>query len=538
MNNVDPKSVKSCILSGNAILGIELGSTRIKTILIEQDHTPIITGNYDWENRFENHMWTYDIKDIWKGISASYLDMSTRLRSKYEVSLTSVKAIGISAMMHGYMAFNKKGQLLVPFRTWRNTNTGAAADALTKLFHYNIPQRWSIAHLYQAILNAEPHVQDLAYITTLSGYIHKMLTGQRVLGIGDASGMFPVDIATGTFNQTMISQFNALIRDRNYSWKLEEILPSVLQAGTYAGRLTKEGAWLLDPSGCLKPGIPLCPPEGDAGTGMVATNSVAPRTGNVSAGTSVFAMIVLEQELKSVHPEIDMVTTPSGHLVAMAHANNCTSDINAWVELFREFSVLTGHAVDKDTLYPLLYNLALEGDADCGGLLSYGYYSGENVLPLDEGRPLFIRTPDSHFNLANFMKTHLYAALAALKIGMDILTNEEHVKIDAIYGHGGFFKTPIVGQRIMAAALGTSVTVRKTAGEGGAWGIAVLASYLVNNPSDKSLENFLKSVVFSNDDSICLKPYQNEIDGFAQFIHRFKQGLPVEQSAIRQIPSS
>lgn len=535
MNTVDYTSIKECILDGNATLGIELGSTRIKTVLIDKNHQTIATGNADWENKLKDRIWTYDLDDIWNGLASSYLDMSKQVQKTYGITLTTVRAIGISAMMHGYMAFDKNNQLLVPFRTWRNTNTGPAASALTELFRYNIPQRWSIAHLYQSILNNESHVASLAYITTLSGYIHMCLTGQRVLGIGDASGMFPIDISAKDFNKTMISQFNDLVADKNYPWKLEEILPTVLCAGEYAGVLSEKGAAMLDPSGHLTPGIPLCPPEGDAGTGMVATNSVTPKTGNVSAGTSVFAMIVLEHDLKSLHTEIDMVTTPSGDLVAMAHANNCTSDINAWVRLFKEFADLAGYEIDNTTLYSLLYNLALKGEADCGGLLSYGYYSGENILPLDEGRPLFIRTPDSHFNLANFMRTHLYAALAALKIGMDILKNEEHVQVNTVYGHGGFFKTPIVGQRIMAAAMGAPITVRKTAGEGGAWGIAVLASYLTSKESGESLGDYLSRKVFFNDDGICMKPLESDIDGFETFIKRFKKGLPIEQTAINQI---
>ena len=446
-------AVKQTIEAGKAIAGIELGSTRIKTVLIDEDHVPIASGSYDWENKLDGHIWTYSLEDIWKGLQGSYQDMVRDVKEKYGAEVKKLAAIGFSAMMHGYMAFDSQDQLLVPFRTWRNTITGQAADELTKLFQYNIPQRWSIAHLYQAILNGEEHVTDVAYFTTLSGYIHWQLTGQRVLGIGDASGMFPINIQDKDFDSGMIEKFDELVKDKGYPWKLRQIMPQVLTAGEDAGTLTEEGAKRLDPSGALEAGIPVCPPEGDAGTGMAATNSVAVRTGNVSAGTSVFAMIVLEKELSKVHTEIDMVTTPSGSLVAMAHANNCTSDLNAWVSIFREFSEAMGMKVDMNQLFGTLYNKALEGDPDCGGLLSYGYYSGENIIPVDEGRPVFVRTPESRFNLANFMRTHLYAALGALKIGMDILVKEEKIQIDKILGHGGLFKTPGVGQRIMAAAM-------------------------------------------------------------------------------------
>ena len=437
---MNKENVKTLIEAGKAVVGIELGSTRIKAVMIDENHQPVATGSYDWENRLDGHIWTYDLEDIWKGLKASYANMAADVKDKYGTEIKSLAGIGFSA-------FDKEGTLLVPFRTWRNTITGQAAEELTELFQYNIPQRWSIAHLYQAILNKEEHVKDVAYFTTLSGYIHWQLTGQKVLGVGDASGMFPIDPATSDFYDGLIEKFDKLVEDRGYSWKLREIMPKVLCAGDDAGCLTEEGVKLLDPTGTLQAGIPVCPPEGDAGTGMTATNSVAKRTGNVSAGTSVFAMIVLEKELSKVYTEIDMVTTPSGSPVAMAHANNCTSDLNAWVNIFKEYSEAMGMKVDMNTLFGTLYNKALEGDADCGGLLSYGYYSGENIIPIDEGRPVFIRTPNSKFNLANFMRTHLYAALGALKIGMDILVKEEHIQIDKILGHGGLFKTPGVGQR-------------------------------------------------------------------------------------------
>ena len=532
---MNKENVKTLIEAGKAVVGIELGSTRIKAVMIDENHQPVATGSYDWENRLDGHIWTYDLEDIWKGLKASYANMAADVKDKYGTEIKSLAGIGFSAMMHGYMAFDKEGTLLVPFRTWRNTITGQAAEELTELFQYNIPQRWSIAHLYQAILNKEEHVKDVAYFTTLSGYIHWQLTGQKVLGVGDASGMFPIDPATSDFYDGMIEKFDKLVEDRGYSWKLREIMPKVLCAGDDAGCLTEEGVKLLDPTGTLQAGIPVCPPEGDAGTGMTATNSVAKRTGNVSAGTSVFAMIVLEKELSKVYTEIDMVTTPSGSPVAMAHANNCTSDLNAWVNIFKEYSEAMGMKVDMNTLFGTLYNKALEGDADCGGLLSYGYYSGENIIPIDEGRPVFIRTPNSKFNLANFMRTHLYAALGALKIGMDILVKEEHIQIDKILGHGGLFKTPGVGQRIMAAAMQAPVSVMETAGEGGAWGIALLSAYEVGKAEGETLEDYLDNKVFAGNEGSKMEPVPEDVDGFEKFIEQFKQGLSVEQEAIAKI---
>lgn len=532
---MNKENVKTLIEAGKAVVGIELGSTRIKAVMIDENHQPVATGSYDWENRLDGHIWTYDLEDIWKGLKASYANMAADVKEKYGTEIKSLAGIGFSAMMHGYMAFDKEGTLLVPFRTWRNTITGQAAEELTELFQYNIPQRWSIAHLYQAILNKEEHVKDVAYFTTLSGYIHWQLTGQKVLGVGDASGMFPIDPATSDFYDGMIEKFDKLVEDRGYSWKLREIMPKVLCAGDDAGCLTEGGVKLLDPTGTLQAGIPVCPPEGDAGTGMIATNSVAKRTGNVSAGTSVFAMIVLEKELSKVYTEIDMVTTPSGSPVAMAHANNCTSDLNAWVNIFKEYSEAMGMKVDMNTLFGTLYNKALEGDADCGGLLSYGYYSGENIIPIDEGRPVFIRTPNSKFNLANFMRTHLYAALGALKIGMDILVKEEHIQIDKILGHGGLFKTPGVGQRIMAAAMQAPVSVMETAGEGGAWGIALLAAYEVGKAEGETLEDYLDNKVFAGNEGSKMEPVPEDVDGFEKFIEQFKQGLSIEQEAIAKI---
>ncbi|OLS36754.1 xylulokinase [Bacillus sp. MRMR6] len=524
--------VRNAIQSGKTVLGIELGSTRIKAVLIGEDHLPIASGSHDWENKYVNNIWTYSEEDIWKGLQDSYQEMANDVKRRYGVALQTVGAIGFSAMMHGYMTFNQNGQLLVPFRTWRNNITEQASNALTKLFNYQIPQRWSIAHLYQAVLNQEEHVADISFQTTLAGYIHWKLTGQKVLGVGEASGVFPIDLNTKSYNQTMINQFNKQISANNLPWKLEDILPKVLAAGENAGVLTKEGAKLLDVTGELQSGIPLCPPEGDAGTGMVATNSVAKRTGNVSAGTSVFAMVVLEKELSKVYSEIDLVTTPTGNLVAMAHSNNCSSDLNAWVGLFDEFSKVMGMDVDRNKLYGTLYNLGLQGDSDCGGLLAYGYLSGEHITHFEEGRPLFVRSSDSKFNLANFMRVHLFTALGALKIGMDILLKQEEVKLDEILGHGGLFKTQGVGQRIMAAALNVPVSVMETAGEGGAWGIALLASYMMNKADNEALEGYLSNKVFAEKTGITLSPDPKDVVGFEQYMERYTKGLAIQRVAI------
>lgn len=524
--------VKELIESGKMVLGIELGSTRIKAVLIDEDHNPVAVGDHEWENRLVNGIWTYTLDDIWEGLKDSYKSLAANVKERYGVTLTKVGAMGFSAMMHGYMAFDKDGNLLVPFRTWRNSTTGAAAEALTELFQYNIPQRWSIAHLYQAILNGEEHVKDVAYITTLAGYIHWRLTNEKVIGIGDASGMFPIDVKAKDYDASMMANFDTLVADKNYPWKLRDILPKVLVAGESAGILTEEGARLLDDSGSLEAGIPLAPPEGDAGTGMAATNSVAVRTGNVSAGTSVFAMVVLEKELKKVYPEIDLVTTPDGSLVAMAHANNCTSDLNAWVGIFREFAESFGMKVDMSQLFGTLYNKALEGDADCGGLLSYGYLSGENITGVMEGRPLFVRSPESKFNLANFMRANLFTALGALKVGMDILLKEEHVTIDSMLGHGGLFKTKGVGQKILAAAINAPVSVMETAGEGGPWGMALLASYMIHKDEGESLQDYLSGKVFAGNAGTSMDPDAKDVEGFEVFIERYKKGIAIEQSAV------
>src|SRR5262245_32766388 len=443
---------QQAIESGKTVLGVELGSTRIKAVLLSEDHTPIASGSYEWENRYENGIWTYRLEDVWTGLQDSYRNLSNEVFDKYNIRIQSIGAIGFSAMMHGYLAFDRNGNLLVPFRTWRNTITGQASEQLTDLFQFNIPQPWSIAHLCQAILNKESHVGLISHLTTLAGYVHWKLTGQKVLGVGEASGMFPIDSRTNDYDKRMIELFDERLKAENISWKLQDILPKVLVAGEAAGVLSEDGARLLDPTGGLRAGIALCPPEGDAGTGMVATNSVAERTGNVSAGTSVFAMIVLEKELSKLYPEIDMVTTPTGKPVAMVHSNNCTTDLNAWVELFQEFTKALGVEMSESKLFETLYQQALRGDSDGGGLLAYNYFSGEHITHLEEGRPLFVRTPESRFTLANFMRVHLFSSLGALKIGLEIFEKEQ-VKIDRVLGHGGFFKTKEVGQKIMAAAM-------------------------------------------------------------------------------------
>ena len=523
---------KEDILAGKTALGIEFGSTRIKAILIGKDNTPIASGSHEWENQLVDHIWTYSLDAIWEGLRDCYQKMAADVKEKYGVVLKSVGAIGFSAMMHGYMAFDAAGELLVPFRTWRNTITEEAAEKLTEAFSYNIPQRWSIAHLYQAILNKEEHVKDVAFFTTLAGYIHWKLTGRKVLGVGEASGMFPIDIHTRKFDAGMIKKFDEMTAPYGYSWKLEEILPEVLVAGEEAGTLTEEGAKLLDVSGNLEAGIPVCPPEGDAGTGMVATNSIAKRTGNVSAGTSVFAMIVLEEELKNVHPEIDLVTTPTGNLVAMVHCNNCTSDLNAWVNLLCECAESFGVKVDKNELYGVLYRKALEGAADCGGVTAYNYFSGEPFTGLDAGRPMVVRTPDADFSLANFMRSHLYSAVATLKIGMDILLKEEHVAVDSLMGHGGFFKTPVVGQRVMAAGMNAPITVMDTASEGGAWGIAILAAFMKEKKDGETLSSYLNDKIFAGQTGTTLNPDPEDVKGFDAFLEEYKKLLPAEKAAV------
>ena len=536
-------TAKETIQSGKAILGIEFGSTRIKAVLIDQENKPIAQGDHEWENQLVDGLWTYSTEAIWFGLEDAYANLRKNVINEYDCEIEHLASIGISAMMHGYMAFGPTGtaskgapageaeKILVPFRTWRNTNTGEAAAELSKLFNYNIPLRWSISHLYQAILNGEEHVNDITYLTTLAGYIHWRLTGEKVLGVGDASGMIPVDPETKTYNAEMVKKFDELIAPKGYSWKLEDILPKSLSAGEAAGTLTEHGAQRLDISGHLKGGCPLCPPEGDAGTGMVATNAVKQRTGNVSAGTSSFSMIVLEKDLSKPNEMIDMVTTPDGSLVAMVHCNNCTSDINAWVKLFKEYQQLLGIPVDMNEIYSKLYNHALTGNADCGGVLSYNYISGEPVAGLQEGRPLVVRSANDKFNLANFIRTNLYATVAVLKLGNDVLFNEEKIKVDRITGHGGLFKTPVVGQRILAAALNSPIAVMETAGEGGAWGIALLASYLVNNEKKLNLADWLDEVVFAGNTGVEIAPDPEDVAGFNAYIENYKKGLAIEKAA-------
>ncbi|MBP5727090.1 MAG: FGGY-family carbohydrate kinase, partial [Clostridia bacterium] len=484
------------IENGTSILGIEFGSTRIKSILIGKDHQVIASGSHEWENDYKDGIWTYSEKSIIDGLQSSYADLKADVFSRYHITLNKLGGLGISAMMHGYLPFDNKINLLVPFRTWRNTITAPAAEKLTDLFHFNMPQRWSLSHLYQAVLNDEPHVKDIAYLTTLAGWIHFLLTGRKVLGVGDASGMMPIDSETCSYDASMVSAFDALIADKHYPWKLTDILPEVLCAGENAGSRTESGARLLDPSGDLLPGCPLCPPEGDAGTGMTATNSVRARTGNVSAGTSIFSMIVLEKPMSAVYPEIDIVTTPAGKQVGMVHCNSCTSDINAWVSLFREFADLMGLKTDTGDVFTRLFKKSLEGNPDCGGLVSFNYLAGEPVTGLSEGRPMFLRLPDASMNLANFMRTQIYASMETLKYGMEILIRENFA-IDCVYGHGGLFKTEGVGQNYLAAAIHAPVTVMETAGEGGAWGIALLADYMVYRRNEETLEDYLQNHVFT-----------------------------------------
>lgn len=527
--NTMNETAKEAIKEGKAVLGIEFGSTRIKAVLVDVSHTPIAMGTYDWENRLENNIWTYSLEDIWKGLQGCYKSLADDVEAKYGEKLTTLGALGFSGMMHGYMPFNAEGELLVPFRTWRNTMTEEACKKLIPVFHFNIPQRWSIAHLYQAILSGEEHVKDIAFFTTLAGYIHWKLSGEKVLGIGEAAGMFPIDSTIMDFDQKMLDQFDGL---HNFAWKIRDILPKVLVAGEPAGVLTAEGARLLDPTGTLQPGAPMCPPEGDAGTGMVATNSVAVRTGNVSAGTSIFAMIVLEKAMEKVHEEIDMVTTPDGMPVAMVHCNNCTSDLNAWVNLFGECVESFGVKVDKNELYGVLYRKALEGAADCGGVTAYNYFSGEPITGLDAGRPMVVRTPDADFSLANFMRSHLYSAVATLKIGMDILLKEEHVAVDSLMGHGGFFKTPVVGQRVMAAGMNAPITVMDTASEGGAWGIAILAAFMKEKKDGETLSSYLNDKIFAGQTGTTLKPEPEDVKGFEAFLEEYKKLLPAEKAAV------
>ena len=508
-------------------LGIELGSTRIKAVLIDEQHKPIAQGDFTWENQLKDGVWTYPMELVHTGVQTCFANLKADVKAKFGEELTTVGAIGVSAMMHGYLPFDKDGKQLAEFRTWRNTITGEAAEKLTKLFGFNIPQRWSVAHVYQAILNGEAHVKDIDYLTTLAGYLHWKLTGKKVMGVGEASGLFPIDSAKNDYDADMLRKFDAV---SGMPWNLRDILPKVLVAGENAGTLTEQGARFLDPTGAFKADIPVAPCEGDAGTGMAATNSVRERTGNASAGTSDFAMIVTDKPL-GVHREIDMVTTPAGAPVAMVHCNNCTSDINAWVNLLSEYSALMGTPVDKGALYTKLFTVAMQGDPDCGGLLSFNYFSGEGVTDLDEGRPVFARKQNASFTLANFMRTHLLSALATLKIGLDILTQTEHVAIDKLYGHGGFFKTPVVGQTMLSAAVGAPVSVMETAGEGGPYGMALLAAYMLHKAEGESLADYLDNKVFANAKTSTLTASEADAEGFAKFLATYKAALPMEKCA-------
>ena len=527
---------KQIIESGKAVLGIEFGSTRIKAILIDPDHNVIASGAHDWENRLDNGIWTYTLDDIWGGVQDCYKKMADDVMSKYGVPVKKLAALGFSAMMHGYMPFNEAGELMVPFRTWRNTITGAAAAELTELFNFNIPQRWSIAHLYQAILNKEEHVKDIKFITTLEGYIHWQLSGEKVIGIGEAAGMFPIDSAKRAYNAEMLDKFEALDNVKEYPWKLREILPEIRVAGDIAGYLTEEGAKKLDITGNLEPGCPMAPPEGDAGTGMVATNSVKIRTGNVSAGTSVFAMVVLEEDLKAVHEELDMVTTPVGDAVAMVHCNNCTSDLNKWIGLFREFSEMFGMDIDINDIYGKLYTNAMTGAKDCDGIVAFNTLSGEPVIGTNEGRPMVFHKPDAKVNLANFMRAHLYASLATLKVGCDILFKEEKVKVDTLYGHGGLFKTKGVGQNILAAAMNAPVALMATASEGGPWGMAVLAAYMINKEEGEGLDAYLENKVFAGQESMVVAPDPEDVKGYDIYIENYKAAVAAQQAAVDALP--
>ena len=525
------ENIKQAILNARTALGIEFGSTRIKAVLIDEANEPIASGSYDWENSYENGVWTYPVEKFWVGLQTAFAALKKNVSEKYGVKLETVGAMGISGMMHGYLPFDKNGNQLAEFRTWRNTITAQSVEELTALFDFNIPQRWSIAHLYQAILNGETHVKDIARLTTLSGYIHYLLTGKFVTGIDEASGMFPYDDATGDYDAARVAQFDALIASYGFGWKLKDILPQVLPAGACAGVLTAEGAKLLDVSGMLEAGIPMCPPEGDAGTGMVATGAVHPRTGSISAGTSAFSLQVLERPLKGYYPEIDVCCTPAGKTVAMAHCNNCTSDIDAWVGLLADAAKVLGADVDKNELYGKLFRCALEGDPDCGGIVSFNYLAGEHLTKTETGRPMVVRLPGAKMNTANFMRAQLNAAISTLALGMQMLQEKEQVESDMLLGHGGFFKTPGVGQQILANALNVPISVMETAGEGGPWGMALLAAYMVRKAEGETMEDYLKNKVFAEAKSITVDPDPKGVEGFKVYHARYKAGIAAEQAA-------
>lgn len=518
------------IKDGKTSIGIEFGSTRIKAVLIGDDFSVAASGAYDWENSFVDGVWTYSLDEVKKGLQGAFAALAEDVKNKYGATLENVASIGISAMMHGYLAFDENDNLLVPFRTWRNTMTEQAADALTDALSFNIPQRWSIAHLYQAVLNGEEHVPQIRFVTTLAGYVHWLLTGEKVIGIGDGSGMFP--IKDGGYNTDMMNKFDELTSGTAFTQKLSDVLPKIVPVGECAGNLTEQGALLLDPTGTLKAGVPFCPPEGDAQTGMVATNSIAPRTGNVSAGTSIFAMAVLEKDLSAVYRQIDIVTTPCGSPVAMVHCNNCTTDLDCWVKLFGDALKLFGVEVPKSELYDKLYAAALSGEADCDGIVSYNYHSGEHVTGFTEGKPLVMRSPSSKLNTANLMRSLIYSCMSTLKIGMDILIGEEKIALDKIYAHGGLFKSPVTGQRFLASALGVPVALMESAGEGGAWGIALLASYLARKNDGEALEEYLEKRVFDGKTGSCMAPDEKDMAGYAAYIEKYKAGLEVEKTAV------
>jgi len=532
---MNTKKIKSWIEHGDTSLGIELGSTNIKAVLIGKDYSPIVSGSFEWESTLEDNNWTYALNEVWDGLQNVYKEISDEIKKEYNITLKKIGIIGFSGMMHGYLPFDDSGNQLTAFRTWRNTTTEQSATELSELFEFNIPQRWSIAHLYQAILNNEDHVQDVEFITTLAGYVHWRLTGEKVLGIGEAAGMFPIDSETKEYNNQMLNQFEKHISDYEFNWKLKEILPEIILAGENAGTLSDNGAKLLDPTGTLEQGIPLAPPEGDAGTGMVATNSVSVRTGNVSAGTSIFSMVVLEEELSDYYTEIDMVTTPTGIPVAMIHCNNFTSDINDWLSMFEEFIISLGLDIDTNELFTTFFNKAMEADNNNGNLMNFNYYTGEPITEFEEGRPLFVRMPNSNFNLSNFARTLIYSSLATLKIGMEILTEKENVSVEVIVGHGGFFNTKDVGQQIMADALKTSVSLMKTAGEGGPWGMALLGAYTLDNPKEKTLEEFLETQVFVKESMNTTTPSIIGQENFDVFIERYKKSLDIERSAVKNM---
>lgn len=520
------------IADGKAVIGIEFGSTRIKAILIGEDFTPLASGIYDWSNTLDEGIWTYSLEEVKCGLQGCFADLRKNVEVQYGVRLKRAAAMGVSAMMHGYLAFDKEDSLLVPFRTWRNTMTGEAADKLTEVFSFNIPQRWSIAHLYQAILNHEPHIGEIRFLTTLAGYVHYLLTGEKVLGIGDASGMFPIASDGSGYDAAMLSKFSELTKDSAFTQNLSDLLPRILKAGETAGTLTPEGARLLDPSGTFESGIPFCPPEGDAQTGMTATNSITPKTGNVSAGTSIFAMTVLEHSLSAVHREIDIVTTPCGDPVAMVHCNNCTTDLDAWVKLFGGLLEKFGMKMTKSELYDALYAMAVSGAADCDGILSYNYYSGEHVTGFSSGKPMMMRNPTSEFSIENLMRSLVYSTMATLKIGMDILTQEEHIALSQIYAHGGLFKSPIASQRFLAAALGVDVTLMHSAGEGGAWGIALLAAYAVRDERKATLSEYLNETVFADMNGDRVSPDPKDIEGIDAYMKAYRAGLDAVRAAV------